>query len=43
MTGIAEGQRKEFAGRKLLVLSAAIGLTTSMNATMFYKIGRAHV
>lgn len=39
MTDSAEGQRKEFAGRKLLVLSAAIGLTTSMNATMFYSLG----
>ena len=29
----------EFAGHKLLLLSAAIGLTTSMNAAMFYSLG----
>jgi hypothetical protein len=29
----------EFAGHKLLVMSSAIGLTTSMNAAMFYSLG----
>lgn len=40
MTGAFAGTGgSEFAGHKLLVLSAAIGLTTSMNAAMFYSLG----
>ena len=36
---IASTRRSEFSGHKLLVASAAIGLTTSMNAVMFYSLG----
>ena len=36
---IASTRGSEFSGHKLLVASAAIGLTTSMNAVMFYSLG----
>jgi hypothetical protein len=35
--GISSGN--EFRGRLLLILSAAIGLSASMNAVMLYSIG----
>jgi len=35
----AGGGWDEFSGRKLLVLSAFLGLTTSMNAMMIYALG----
>lgn len=38
-TGSGQAFSSEFSGQKLLVLSAAIGLTTSMNATMVYSLG----
>ena len=38
-TAVAGDNKSEFAGHKLLVASAAIGLTTSMNAVMFYSLG----
>lgn len=35
----ATDPRSEFHGRRLLILAAAIGLSTGMTATMFYSLG----
>src|SRR3546814_6580619 len=32
-------QTREFQGRTLLILGAAVGLSTGMTATMFYSLG----